>query len=218
MRLPVAWIAVTAFLLPICPVRAQSSSAAERPLKKFLQHYVKDPGLEDQKTIRYSDAFVDLNGDGKKEAIVYLLGRAWCGSGGCNTLILARDGASWKVVGHITITRPPIRVLSSTSISVVPHAPVTISCKRRTIKEESSMMMEYSYTVLFEPAEEGGFVVTCPALPGLVTEGDTLEEARAMAEDAIRGYIESLRKDHLPIPSDKAPVKEEIRVLLSETA
>ena len=36
-----------------------------------------------------------------------------------------------------------------------------------------------------------------------------------MAEDAIRGYIESLRKDHLPIPSDKAPV-EEIRVLVPE--
>jgi antitoxin HicB len=75
-------------------------------------------------------------------------------------------------------------------------------------------MMECSYTVLFEPAEEGGFVVTCPALPGLVTEGETLEGARAMAEDAIRGNIESLRRDHLPIPSDKAPVKEEIRVLV----
>ena len=78
-------------------------------------------------------------------------------------------------------------------------------------------MAEYSYTVLFEPAEEGGFVVTCPALPGLVTEGDTLEEARAMAQDAIRAYIESLRKDHLPIPSDKT-VKEEIRVLIPEKA
>jgi predicted RNase H-like HicB family nuclease len=52
-----------------------------------------------------------------------------------------------------------------------------------------------SYAVLFEPAEEGGFVVTCPALPGLVTEGDTFEEACAMAEDAIRGYIESVRKE-----------------------
>ncbi len=79
-------------------------------------------------------------------------------------------------------------------------------------------MVEYSYTVLFEPAEEGGFVVTCPALPGLVTEGDTLEEARAMARDAIRAYLESLRKDHLPIPSDKMPVKEEVRVLLPESA
>jgi len=55
-------------------------------------------------------------------------------------------------------------------------------------------MTEYSYTVLFEPADEGGFVVTCPALPGLVTEGDTLDEAREMARDAIRVYLESLHK------------------------
>src|ERR1700675_4507823 len=40
---------------------------------------------------------------------------------------------------------------------------------------------QYRYTVLFEPAEEGGYVVTCPSLPGLVTEGDTLQEARANA-------------------------------------
>ena len=74
----------------------------------------------------------------------------------------------------------------------------------------------YNFTVLFEPAEEGGYVVTCPALPGLVTEGDTLEEARAMAADAIRGYLESLRKDGQPIPTDKAipaePRKEYISV------
>ena len=79
-------------------------------------------------------------------------------------------------------------------------------------------MAEYTYTVFFEPAEDGGFVVTCPALPGLVTEGDTMEEARAMAQDAIRAYIESLRKDSLPVPSDKPPLKEQIRVLMPEPA
>jgi len=77
---------------------------------------------------------------------------------------------------------------------------------------------EIVYTVLFEPAEEGGFVVTCPALPGLVTEGDTLEGARGMARDAIRAYLESLRKEGLPIPGDKRiemePVKEQICVFL----
>ena len=57
----------------------------------------------------------------------------------------------------------------------------------------------YTFTMLFEPAEEGGYVVTCPPLPGLVTEGDSLEEARQMAEDALRGYLESLRKDGLSI-------------------
>lgn len=77
-------------------------------------------------------------------------------------------------------------------------------------------MGEYSYTVLFEPAEEGGYVVTCPALPGVVTQGESLEEARAMAADAIRGYLESLTKDGLPIPSDTTPepIKEKITVVL----
>ena len=78
-----------------------------------------------------------------------------------------------------------------------------------------SQYNHYNFTVLFEPVEEGGYVVTFPALAGLVTEGDILEESRDRA-DAIRGYLESLRKDGLPIPADKAipaePVKEQIIV------
>ncbi|MBS0181209.1 MAG: type II toxin-antitoxin system HicB family antitoxin [Nitrospira sp.] len=82
--------------------------------------------------------------------------------------------------------------------------------------EEAVAEREYRYTVFFEPAEEGGYIVTCPALPGMATEGETLEEARAMAKDAIRAYLESLRKDGLQIPPDKDirldPVKEELTV------
>lgn len=81
-------------------------------------------------------------------------------------------------------------------------------------------MAEYRYTVLFEPAEEGGYVAFCPALPGLVTEGETYEDARARVEEAIAGYIESLQKDGLPIPKDKKltlePVKEEIDIAIPE--
>ena len=76
----------------------------------------------------------------------------------------------------------------------------------------------YTYTVVLEPDEEAGYTVTCPALPGLVTEGDTLEEARAMAADAIRCYLESLRKDRDPIPLSEEyetePVRKSITVLL----
>lgn len=79
-------------------------------------------------------------------------------------------------------------------------------------------MSQRLYTVLFEPAEEGGYVVTCPALPGLVTEGDTLDEAREMVRDAIRGYLESLQKDGEPLPDDikltADPVKEEVAVAI----
>ena len=75
----------------------------------------KDRRLDNDKAARYFDALVDLDGDGKKEAIVYLVGRTWCGSGGCPTLVLVRNGVGWKLLQYITITRPPIRVLSSTS-------------------------------------------------------------------------------------------------------
>jgi antitoxin HicB len=61
-------------------------------------------------------------------------------------------------------------------------------------------------------------VATCPALPGLVTEGETLAEARNMARDAICAYLERLRKDGEAIPSDakfvSGPVKEKIVVAI----
>ena len=59
-----------------------------------------------------------------------------------------------------------------------------------------------SYAVIFEPCEEGGYAVTVPALPGCVTQGETLEEARAMAEEVIVLYLESLQADGEPIPED----------------
>ena len=85
--------------------------------------------------------------------------------------------------------------------------------------EEKMEARELLFTVLFEPAEEGGYIITCPALPGLITQGETLEEAREMARDAIHAYVESMRKDGLPVPHDKEikldPVKEKVRVTLS---
>ena len=75
--------------------------------------------------------------------------------------------------------------------------------------------MKATYTAVFDQGD-GGYTVTVPALPGLVTEGRTIDEAREMAIDAIRCYLESLRKDGEPIPSDKPidrePVKEQISI------
>jgi antitoxin HicB len=58
------------------------------------------------------------------------------------------------------------------------------------------------FTVVLEPdAEDGGFTVTVPGLPGCVTEGDTREEALANAEEAITGFLEAMAKagESLPI-------------------
>ena len=87
----------------------QGDTSARKSLRVFLDTF--DSHLKD----RYDAVFVDLNGDGKAEAIVYLKSKDWCGSGGCTTLILARDGDSWKLLTKISITRPPIRVLAGKS-------------------------------------------------------------------------------------------------------
>ena len=65
------------------------------------------------------------------------------------------------------------------------------------------------FIVYLEPAEEGGYIACVPALPGCVTQGETREEALAMAEDTIRGYVESLKKHGEPLPAglEKAEVK-----------
>lgn len=65
-------------------------------------------------------------------------------------------------------------------------------------------MKNYIYTILLEPdPEEGGYTVTVPSLPGCVTQGDTLEEAIAMAKDAIRLFIETLVEHGEPIPEER---------------
>ena len=64
------------------------------------------------------------------------------------------------------------------------------------------MAEHYSFSIILEPQEEGGFTVLVPALPEVVTEGDTEQEALANAEEAIR-LIVSYRRDHgIAIPSD----------------
>jgi antitoxin HicB len=65
--------------------------------------------------------------------------------------------------------------------------------------------MNRTYTFVFDPDPEGGFVVTCPALPGLVTHGATMEEARAMALDAAEGYISMLVEDGEALPESDTP-------------
>ena len=69
-----------------------------------------------------------------------------------------------------------------------------------------------SYTVLFKLIEEDGYNVIVPAIPEICTFGETLEEAREMAKDAIRCYLESAIKLGEPIPKDVKPREEQVEV------
>ena len=67
-------------------------------------------------------------------------------------------------------------------------------------------MKTHTYTVQIEPAEEGGFNVLVPALPGCVTQGTTYEEAVAMAQEVIEGFLEALARAGEAIPVEPQPV------------
>jgi predicted RNase H-like HicB family nuclease len=69
---------------------------------------------------------------------------------------------------------------------------------------------EYGYTTVFEPLPEGGFSVLIPAIPEICTFGETLEEAREMARDAIRCYLESALETGEQIPNDIPAVTTEL--------
>ena len=70
----------------------------------------------------------------------------------------------------------------------------------------------YQYTVNFIPAEEGGYVVEVPALPGCHTQGENLREAEYNAREAIALYLETLIEAGEPLPKDIIPVQKQIEL------
>ena len=78
-------------------------------------------------------------------------------------------------------------------------------------------MKKLIYPAVFHPEEVGGYSVDFPDLLGCVTEGDTLEEAIRMAEDALGIYLYSLKEDgeESPKASDPADIKVSGRDFIS---
>jgi antitoxin HicB len=80
------------------------------------------------------------------------------------------------------------------------------------MRRTSIVTEERSYSVILEPQEAGGFTVLVPALPEIVTEGETEAEALAMAEEAIRAVLKYRRDHGMPIPSDAVPEVRRVTV------
>jgi len=74
------------------------------------------------------------------------------------------------------------------------------------------------FNIHLRPEPEGGFTAMVPALPGCVTYGHTLAEAKKMARDAVAGYIASLRKHGEPVPSDNETLVASLDLEYAETA
>jgi antitoxin HicB len=65
------------------------------------------------------------------------------------------------------------------------------------------------FSIRFEPADEGGFVVSIPEMPGCVTQGETFQEGLTMVKDALGGLLSVALEEGDPIP-------EQLRTLVNE--
>ena len=74
-----------------------------------------------------------------------------------------------------------------------------------------------TFSVILTPEPEGGFTVRVPALPEIVTYGETERDALAMAEDAIRLVLEdaATRGENIPDPISEPPRVREVTVTLA---
>jgi predicted RNase H-like HicB family nuclease len=62
-----------------------------------------------------------------------------------------------------------------------------------------------TYSIVVDPEPEGGYTVTVPALPGCITQGETIDECGAHAAEAIYLYLADLKASGEPVPEEKEP-------------
>jgi predicted RNase H-like HicB family nuclease len=62
--------------------------------------------------------------------------------------------------------------------------------------------------VVLQEAEEGGYIVSCPALPGCHSQGDNAEEALKNIKEAIVGCLESLAEERTRLPGTSGRIVE----------
>ena len=75
------------------------------------------------------------------------------------------------------------------------------------------MLQNLNYRILLTKEPEGGFTVNVPALPGCITYGENMEEAVAMAKDAIGLYLESLIAHGEQIPTEENTFEYSVSVV-----
>src|SRR6187402_1014918 len=95
------WIAALGSGFPAGVCHAQEdppSSSHENQLRSAVQSYLQGPPLRNFEPTPYMFAFVELAGNGTRQAVVYLTGGEWCGTGGCTMLVLTQQNSSYKVL------------------------------------------------------------------------------------------------------------------------
>lgn len=67
----------------------------------------------------------------------------------------------------------------------------------------------YKIPLILEPQPEGGYTITCPLLPNLITEADSLEDIIPNVSDALSALIEAYQDLNQPLPSILQPIGDQ---------
>lgn len=81
-------------------------------------------------------------------------------------------------------------------------------------RREAISTVHAQYVCTFRSEREGGYSVRCAAFPGLVTNGKTLEQARANAREALELCIEVYQDKGWPLPASDAEPRGTIKELI----
>lgn len=91
---------------------AKPKSSEDAQFRRWLIHYLKsDKEDDDLQNLVYGYALVDLNGDGRNEAVVWARDRDNCGSSGCGLEVFVHGKSGWREAIDGATTRPPIKIL-----------------------------------------------------------------------------------------------------------
>ena len=78
-----------------------------------------------------------------------------------------------------------------------------------------NLVMSFLFQIVLRPEPEGGYTVLVPSLPGCVSFGETLEEAKEMAKEAIALYVSALKEKNEEIIDDTNSIETSLRVTVA---
>jgi putative lipoprotein len=94
-------------------VAAVMGTGTEDTLNQALLAYLAKTGDEAKTIEPHQTALVDLNGDGREDALILLQSPYWCGSGGCTMLVFKGTKSGFQFVSRSTLIRAPVLVSNS---------------------------------------------------------------------------------------------------------
>ncbi len=112
-------------------------------LKMFLRSYLNPRRASPDKSTRITVVSVATKSVATEEQIVYVSGQGWCGSGGCMLLVLERSGASFKILGDMSIVQLPVRILPSMEHG---HPDIGVNVRGREVGSEYEAKLSFDGT------------------------------------------------------------------------